>query len=117
MTVTAARSITVNLTGDVILNNIYSASSNTASPGSVTVHTLSAGANTITVPTGGFTVKAATIIPPVGNTAAITLKGIAGDTGIILSDTEPTSIAFETAPANFVINAGGTITGLRIVWT
>lgn len=118
MAVNAARSIAINLTGDVILNSIYSAAQNAASPGSTTIHALTTGSNTITVPTvTGFTVKAATIIPPSANTNALTLKGIAGDTGIAISKTDPTSIAFETAPANFVINAAANTDGVRIVWT
>ena len=117
MAVNAARSVTINLNGDVISDTIFSAAENAASPGSITIHTLNSGDNTITVPTGGSTVKGATIIPPAGNVETITLKGVGGDTGIEISKTDPTSIGFETAPANFVLNAGGTITGLRIVWT
>jgi hypothetical protein len=118
MAVNAARQIAINLTGDVILDKIFSAAENAVSPGSVTVHTLALGANTITVPAAtGITVKGATIIPPAGNTQSLTLKGVAGDTGVLISNTDPTSIAFETAPANFVLSAGGAINGLRIVWT
>jgi len=118
MAVNAVRTVTINLTGDVISDKIYSAAQNALSPGSITIHALIAGANTITVPTvTGITVKGATIIPPSGNLQPITLKGIAGDTGIVISNTDPTSIAFETAPASFVLNAGGTINGLRIIWT
>lgn len=115
MAISAARHVFINLTGDYVANYAFDAAVNSASPGSVTTHNLSSGANTITVPVG-FTVKGATIIPPSTNTQAITLKGIAGDTGIVISSTDPTSIGFETAPANFVLNAGGTITGLRIIW-
>lgn len=118
MAVNSARTVTINLTGDVISDKIYSAAQNAVSPGAITVHALSSGDNTITVPSvTGITVKAATIIPPSTNTQAITLKGVGGDTGIALSKTDPTSIAFETAPANFILNAGGAINGLRIVWT
>lgn len=118
MAVNAARQIAINLTGDVILDKIYAAAQNGVSPGAVTVHALATGDNTITVPSvTGVTVKAATIIPPSTNTQAITLKGVGGDTGIPISKTDPTSIAFETAPASFVLNVGGNINGLRIVWT
>lgn len=118
MAVTATRNISIGFSGDIAATNSFNAASNGASPGSVTLHTLSAGDNTITVPTTGtVTVKGATIIPPAGNTQAITLKGVGGDTGIPLSKTDPTSIAFETAPVNFVLNAGGTINVLRIMWT
>lgn len=118
MSVNAARTVTINLTGDVIADKIFSAAQNAVSPGSITIHSLALGDNTIIVPAStGITVKAATIIPPSGNLEAITIKGIAGDTGIAISKTDPTSIAFETAPAGFVLNAGAAIPGLRIVWT
>lgn len=118
MAVNSARAIAINLTGDVILDKIYSAAANTVSPGSTTIHALTTGNNTITVPlVTGVTVKAATIIPPSTNTQTITLKGIAGDTGISLSLTEPSSIAFGTVPVSFVLTVGGNIDGLRIVWT
>lgn len=117
MAVASTRAIAITFAGDFVASDSFSAANNAASPGSATLHTLSSGANTITVPTGGATVKGATIIPPAANAQSIILKGVTGDTGVTLSNTDPTSIAFETAPANFVLTAGGTITGLRIVWT
>src|SRR5262245_52770286 len=117
MAVNATRTITIVYSGDVQGNEPLAAAPNAVSPGSVTIHTLSLGDNTITVPTGGSTVKGATIVPPSGNAQTITLKGVGGDTGVALSKLDPTSIGFETAPANFVLNAGGAITGLRIFWT
>ncbi len=117
MAVTATRVVTIAFTGDINGTNTLNAASNGASPGSITIHTLAPGDNTITVPTGGSTVKGATIIPPSGNTNAITLKGVGGDTGIAVSKVDPTSIAFETAPTNFVLNAASTIAGMRIIWS
>lgn len=118
MAVSSQRSVIVAMSGDVILNEEFAAAENTAGPGSVSIHTLSSGNNTITVPaTSGITIKGATIVPPVGNTQTLTLKGVNGDTGISLHATDPTSIAFGTAPANFVLSAGGTIAGLRIIWS
>jgi hypothetical protein len=119
MAVNAARTITINLTGDVISDKIYSAAQNATSPGAISIIDLALGANTITLPVSvGMTVKAATIIPPSGNLQSITLKGIAGDTGILLHKTDPTSIGFDTpAPISFVLTAGATINGVRIVWT
>lgn len=118
MAVNAARTVTINLTGDVISDKIYSAAQNAVSPGSITIHELAVGANTITVPLAtGFTVKGATIVPPSANTQSIILKGVTGDTGVTISNTDPTTIAFQAAPVNFVLTAGGTISGLRIVWT
>lgn len=119
MPVNAERSVTVNLTGDVISDKIFAAAGNAVSPGAITIQALSSGNNTITLPIStGVTVKAATIIPPADNVTAITLKGVAGDTGVAISKTDPTSIAFDTpAPVSFVLNAGAAIQGLRIVWT
>jgi hypothetical protein len=117
MSVTSNRYINVAFEDDVVFDESFNAVVNTLSPGSITLHTLSSGSNTITTPTGGSTVKAATIIPPTSNTLSLTLKGIAGDTGVVISGSEPTSIGFATAPTDFVLAAGGTITGLRIVWS
>lgn len=117
MATNATRSVTITFTGDIVASNSFSAAANASTPASVTIHSLAAGDNTITVPTGGATVKGATIIPPAGNVQAIILKGAGGDTGITLSKLDPASISFETAPASFILNAGGIITGLRIVWT
>lgn len=117
MSVNATRVITIAFTGDILGTNTLNAAASASSPGSITIHTLAPGANTITVPTGGSTVKGATIIPPSGNTNAITLKGVSGDTGVEISKTDPTSIGFETAPANFVLNAASTIAGMRIIWS
>jgi len=118
MSVNAARTITINLTGDFIADKIFAAAQNAVSPGAVTIHELVIGANTIVVPLAtGVTVKGATIIPPSTNVQSLILKGVTGDTGITLSKTDPTSIAFETAPVNFVLTAGGTVSGLRIIWT
>ena len=117
MAVNATRTVTIAFTNDINGTQTLNAQANGSSPGSITIHTLTSGANTITVPTGGSTVKGATIIPPAGNVNSITLKGVSGDTGVELSKLDPTSIGFETAPANFVLTVGSTITGLRIVWS
>lgn len=117
MATTSTRAVTLTVIGDVVSTNTLNAASNGSAPGSITIHSLSAGDNTITVPTGGSTVKGATIDPPDGNAQAITLKGAAPDTGIPISKVDPTSIAFETAPTSFILNAGGIINGLRIHWT
>ena len=68
---------------------------------------LASGANTITVPAGATGVI---IIPPSANTQTLILKGVTGDTGVGISPTQPTLIMFSTsAPASFVITAGGAI--------
>ena len=99
MAVTANRTEIITFTTDVTATLAFPAAENTASPGSVQLYTLASGDNTITLPTGGSTVKAATIIPPAGNAQAITLKGATGDTGLVLSLTEPMTLTFKASPA------------------
>lgn len=81
--------------------------------------TLVAGANTITVPTGGSTQPTAvTIVPPAGNTVSLTLKGVTGDTGVSLHLTDPTILAIASSQTTFVLTAGaGGITGLKLYWS
>lgn len=117
MATTSTRVVTITVSGDVAINNPLAAASNGSAPGSITIHSLALGDNTITVPTGGSTVKGATIVPPTGNAQSITLKGVGGDTGIPISKLDPTSLGFEAAPVSFILNAGGVINGLRIFWT
>lgn len=118
MAITANRSEVITFTGDVTATFTHTAAANAASPGSLQIYTLASGDNTITLPTGGSVVKSATIIPPSGNTQSITIKGVTGDTGLVLSLTEPTTLTFKATPATtFLIVTGGIITGLRIVWT
>lgn len=117
MSASAIRTTTIVYTGDVVGTETITAATNAASPASVEIKTLSSGANTITVPTGGSTVVACTIVPPTGNTQTMILKGVTGDTGVGLHLTDQTAIALAAGTVNFVITAGGTITGLRLYWT
>lgn len=117
MSVTATRTITIVYTGDVTGTETISAASSAASPGQIEIKTLSSGANTITVPTGGATVVCCVIVPPTGNTTSITLKGVSGDTGIRIHNTDPTSVAIDSSVTTFVLTTGGTITGVRFYWT
>lgn len=117
MAVASTRTQTVVYTGDVTGTETISAATNSASPGSVTLHTLAAGANTITAPAGGSTPTACTILPPAGNTQTLILKGVTGDTGVGLHLTDPTTIALASTVTTFCLTAGGTVTGLRIYWS
>lgn len=85
----------------------------TSSNGLVDSVALSSGANTITTPTGTFT--HVLILPPSGNAQTMTLKGVSGDTGIALSLTKPSLVSLASV-SSFVITAGGTISGLILVW-
>ncbi len=118
MAVTSGRTTSVAFSSGLVATIAEAAASNTNSPGSITVHTLASGANTITLPTGGTVPAAATIVPPSGNTETITLKGVTGDTGIVLHKTDPCTVSLgTTAAGTFCLTAGGTITGLRIIWS
>lgn len=117
MSVTAIRRIAIEINGDVTAAHTFSAANNIASPGDIDIVTLALGANIITPPSGGTTPVACTIIPPAGNVIAITLKGIGGDTGIVLHKTDPTSIALDSPITTFVLTAAAEVVGVRLVWT
>ena len=117
MSVTSNRAIDITFEGDHDSSDTYSADENTASPGQHQVVTLALGANTITVPTGGTTPKAVTILKPSGNTTSIIFKGVTGDTGVRLHDTDPDSISLHSSVATFVLTAAAAITGVRFIWT
>lgn len=117
MAVAAARKQIIGLTGDVVAQYILQAASNAASPGSVEIKTLASGLNTITLPTGGSTVVSCTIVPPSGNSTSITLKGVTGDTGVRIHNTDPTTLTFHSTVTDFVLTTGAQITGVRFYWT
>lgn len=114
MAVTSNRVIGIDFQGDVNApNQAYEAAENATSPGSITIAALSAGNNSVSVPSGA---KSVTIVPPSGNAQTLTLKGVNGDTGIALHATDPSSLAIASSVTAFVIAAGGTVTGIRFVW-
>ena|SRR6266404_1946727 len=117
MAVTATRTITIGFTGGVTGTQTVSAASNAASPGQIQIVNLASGANTITAPTGGSTPVALTIIPPAGNTQALTLKGVTGDTGVGLHLTDPSSVSLAAAFTTLCLTAAGTVTGMRLIWS
>jgi hypothetical protein len=89
---------------------------NASSPGAVSIVTLAIGANTITPPGGGSSPKSVTIIPPSSNLATMTLKGVTGDTGVVLHITDYTQIALNSPTTTFVLTASAEIVGVRLVW-
>lgn len=118
MSVTSSRTLQIQFSGDVTEELIQSALDNTVSPGINTIQSLLLGANTLVAPVvSGLVVTALTIIPPSGNTSLITLKGVAGDTGIPLHLTDPTSIALDETFVSLVLNAAAAIVGVRLVWS
>lgn len=118
MSITSSRVVQVQFSGDISTNIIQSALDNTISPGQVDIVSFVLGANTVTAPVvSGLVVTALTIIPPSGNIAALTLKGITGDLGIPIHVTDPTSIALSPAFVSLVINAAAAVVGVRLIWS
>lgn len=115
MAISSTRTVNVTYSGQGLnANNSFAAADNAASPAQQTYTNLSSGANTITVPTGA---TACTIIPPAGNTTSITLKGVSGDTGTRIHNTDPTTIAIDSSVVNFVLTAAAGINGVFLAWT
>jgi hypothetical protein len=117
MSATAKRSTTITYSGDVGGTQELDAADNTDSPAQVQIVTLAIGANTITVPGGGTTPTCCTIVKPSDNTTSITLKGVTGDTGIRLHDTDPDSISIDDSVTTFVLTAAAEIIGVRLYWS
>lgn len=112
MATTSQRTVTVQFSGDQSGAETLSAAGNPSSPGGIVPQALASGNNTITPPTGA---TACTIQKPTGNTVALTLKGVAGDTGIALHLTDPDTVSLAGA-ASFVINAASGVT-LHLFWS
>lgn len=117
MSVSVTRRTTLTYAGDVVGTEIIDATENLNSPGVVEFKTLASGANTITPPTGGSVPKAVTITLPVGNVITVTLKGVTGDAGVLLSPLEPFTITLGTPTTTFVLTVSAELTGVRFFWT
>lgn len=114
MSVTSNRSVSINFSNDVEFDQEFDAAVSAVGSGQNQLVNLSSGNNTITVPSNAVAV---TIIPPSGNLVVLTLKGVAGDTGISIHLTDPTSIGLNTV-TSFVLNAtGSAVTGLRLIYS
>jgi hypothetical protein len=118
MSTTASRSLTLGFTGvsddSIEYTQVFSAAENATSPADNKAVALTTGNNSIAIPA---TAVAITIIPPVGNTVVLILKGVNGDTGITLSLIAPTSLGLTAAAmAALVINAASAVT-VRIIFS
>ena len=85
-----------------------------AAASGVVIHVvLQSGANTITLPTA-IAPTMAVIKLPATNTALTTLKGVTGDTGIVIGKTGFAVIPFNAAspPTDFCLTSAATQTGL-----
>lgn len=117
MATSSTRNVSITYSGDVVGNESVAAAANAASPGQVQLVTLASGDNTITVPGGGSAPSACTIVKPTGNSTAIKIKGVGGDTGVRLHNTDPDTISIDPATTTFILNAAAQITGVRLFWT
>lgn len=117
MSTHCTRVMTLTYTGDLTLTQPVEAAQNPASPGVVELRNLAVGATTITVPTGGATTVAVTIIPPAGNVNAIVLKALPGDTGLHLHVTDPTTLALAPTVTSFVLEVTTATNGVRFFWS
>lgn len=78
----------------------------TATGGRVTQTIASATFTTITPPAAA---TAVVIIPPPANANTITLKGVTGDTGVVLSKTQPTVLALTAGGTFGLLCSGSTV--------
>lgn len=113
MSSSADRAITIVFQGDVAGTQELEAAENTTSPAGTLAVVLSSGNNTIAVPTGA---TAVTIAKASDNVVALVVKGVAGDTGIRLHDTDPDSLSLHASQTSFVINAASAAT-VRFYWS
>lgn len=116
MAANATRTITIVYTGDVVGTQTLTAAANAASPAQMTAQDLSSGFNQIDVPSG-FTPVSVTIVPPSGNTTSITLKGVTGDTGIRIHDTDPTNVAIHSSVTSIGLTCASAVSNVRFYWT
>jgi hypothetical protein len=114
MAITGKRITVVSYSGDLDFTEQFPAADNAASPGVIDLVNLANGFNSVAVKTAA---KALTIVPPSGNATSITLKGVTGDTGIRIHNTDPTTIAIDSSVTTIGLTAGGAITGVRFIWT
>lgn len=126
MATTGVVTSTGNLTGGAFGSQTFGPFSQTftAGVGQEQSISLSSGANTVTVPTGTTWIailgaNAANPQPNPSFSGTLTVRGVAGDTGIGVSAKYPTTFAFDStvaAPASFVINASSATTVTILFW-
>jgi hypothetical protein len=112
MSVTSARSIIIENTGDVEYSQTFEAAANASASGQNQIVALSTGNNAVSIPTSAVAV---TIIMPDANTVQVTLKGVNGDTGIPLHLTQPSSLSIGSGAA-IVLSAASAV-NVRLIWT
>lgn len=115
MSTISNRTTTLNFVSDITSVEIVPAATNPNSPALFTeLVNFASGGNTINIPAGA---KGLTMAPPVGNTTGIFLKGVSGDTGFRIHNTDPSTMTFDTSTTSIVFRALGAITGVRFYWS
>jgi hypothetical protein len=115
MAVTSSVTVQVTLSGDVAMQQPFSALDNPTSPGQIDIITLNIGNNPITPPS--VVPSGLMIIPPAGNLTIITLKGINGDTGFPLNVVNPSYIPLDLTFTGLVLSVSANVVGVRLIWT
>jgi len=113
MSVTSDRSVTINWSQDVTYQQTFEAVTSTTGPGWNQLVSVTTGL-VITIPSNAVAV---TIIPPVANTTALTIKGVTGDTGIGIGASDPSSFALSTTQTTLVLAAASTTSGVRVIFS
>jgi len=86
---------------------------NAAAPGAVPQNVaLASGANTLTVPAGAVWFM---LVPPALSIVTKTLKGVTGDTGVVMAPALPFAFGFNPGTVSFVITASGAET-VQVFW-
>ena len=118
MATKSSHSITITFTGDTQAVESIPIADNAISPGQPGAYVnLANGNNTIMLPVAGGALPIGVwIIPPVNNVTSITLKGSGADSGISLHLTNAHYQSFGSSVVSFILGAGGTINGVRLVW-
>lgn len=107
-------SITVLFQGAFVANLLLEGGRFTGSPAVIAIISLVQGANTLTVPTGATGI---TIQKPAGNSTVLTLKGVAGDTGIALHPTEPDHVSLAVGVSSIILDVADAVEDVRVVWS
>jgi hypothetical protein len=117
MATAANVSVVIALTGDLNARQEFEAAANAASPATDVLVTFPIGYTALTPPTGGSTPKRLTVLMPAANVATLTLKGVTGDTGIVLHPTDFASIPLNSPTTVVGFTASAEIIGVRLIWT
>lgn len=77
---------------------------------------LNVGNNTVVIPSVPVAPTVVIIQPPAGNTNALILKGVNGDTGVLLHKTQPSVVALDPTELSIVINVATATTTLTFTF-